>query len=344
MHEVVLVIIFIVILPDILCKHELVVVKLKDFPKDQIALHMPCEESNMFATKCMCHIKCKDSSCSNAKILCEKYSDSKGCKFVLLRDIGKTKIATLKRVPTVAELSNFDPKMYESTNHSNSTSALVGLLVMDTSQQSLRDLVAYHNVSNLTERIISEQDSKAPFCGYSLPKSNSLAELNVHREGFLKSRIALVALNYRAPRTLLNSLKTWNSSGLLSMVSERILILNDPYPSEISMATDHGFRILEPKTLPSQHLAKENVVTIGAAFYYALKTITSEYLLFLENDFKMDVTLSRKTIATELITAAGMLARGAEVVRLQSRKYQGCGYVTCICSIHIPIHHQPMSV
>lgn len=44
-----------------------------NFPKDVVALHMPCEESNMFATKCMCHIRCIDSSCVNAKALCQKY-------------------------------------------------------------------------------------------------------------------------------------------------------------------------------------------------------------------------------------------------------------------------------
>lgn len=44
-----------------------------NFPKDVVALHMPCEESNMFATKCMCHIRCTDTTCTNAKALCAKY-------------------------------------------------------------------------------------------------------------------------------------------------------------------------------------------------------------------------------------------------------------------------------
>ena len=47
------------------------------FPKDKVALHMPCEESNIFATKCMCHIKCTDKTCANALRLCVKYKDSK---------------------------------------------------------------------------------------------------------------------------------------------------------------------------------------------------------------------------------------------------------------------------
>lgn len=47
---------------------------LNEFPKDLVALHMPCEESNMFATKCMCHLICTDNKCTNARNLCSKYS------------------------------------------------------------------------------------------------------------------------------------------------------------------------------------------------------------------------------------------------------------------------------
>jgi hypothetical protein len=72
------------------------------------------------------------------------------------------------------------------------------------------------------------------------------------------------------------------------------------------------------------------------------------YLLFLENDFKMDTTLTKPEIMVrnrvlrqvearasganltccvgyvqkQLLTAAGMLHNGAEVIRLMSRKYQ----------------------
>ncbi len=76
----------------------------QNFPKNKIALHMPCEESNMFATKCMCHIKCTDNNCLNAKKICMKYRESKGCRFMLIRGNQK-KIATLKRTPTESELT-----------------------------------------------------------------------------------------------------------------------------------------------------------------------------------------------------------------------------------------------
>ena len=37
----------------------------------------------------------------------------------------------------------------------------------------------------------------------------------------------------------------------------------------------------------------DNVVTIGAAFYYALEMLESEYVIFLEKDFMADTTLTK---------------------------------------------------
>jgi hypothetical protein len=56
-----------------LCRAVVLEYDYHNFPKDVVALHMPCEESNMFATKCMCHLKCTDTSCNSAKALCAKY-------------------------------------------------------------------------------------------------------------------------------------------------------------------------------------------------------------------------------------------------------------------------------
>ena len=62
----------------LLCRgleNDIEVMKLADFPNNaKIALHMPCVESNMFATKCMCHLKCTDENCQNAINLCNKYA------------------------------------------------------------------------------------------------------------------------------------------------------------------------------------------------------------------------------------------------------------------------------
>lgn len=46
-----------------------------EFPKNKIALHFSCKESNMFATNCACHLRCTDSQCENAKKICKKYEE-----------------------------------------------------------------------------------------------------------------------------------------------------------------------------------------------------------------------------------------------------------------------------
>ncbi len=96
-------------------------------------------------------------------------------------------------------------------------------------------------------------------------------------------------------------MRTWKKSGLLDQVKEKFIILNDPLPQEIYIALDHGFTIVQPKDIPEAKMTKRNVLTIGAAFYYALQMISSEYLLFLENDFKMDVELPVSQVQVMLL-------------------------------------------
>jgi hypothetical protein len=142
---------------------------------------------------------------------------------------------------------------------------------------------------------------------------------------FLSQGIALVCLQYHTPITLVNSIRTWNSSGLLKMMHEKLIILNDPYPIEIAISREFGFKMLQPKDIPNAKMVKPNVLTIGAAFFYALQSVKSEYVLFLENDFKMDSVLTKDQIISQLIGASGMLNRGIEVIRLMAKKTQGCG-------------------
>ncbi len=99
----------------------------------------------------------------------------------------------------------------------------------------------------------------------------------------------------------------------------------------MAIAAEHGFQIHQPVEFAGSEPdrlvrpSKDNVVTIGAAFYAAMRLSTSKYVLFLEKDFKMDTSLSAAEIQSQLLGAAGMLDRGAEIVRLLSRKAQGCG-------------------
>ena len=330
------------------------VMRLDSFPRHQIALHFPCAESNMFATNCACHIRCRGRGCSDAVALCEKYKISHGCRYVLLRGGVHNPIATLKRVPTAVEARRLNLADYPSSIRELDLSRQVPgrlskSLAMGASDRwsglyskakrkraasgigpVLGDLVKTSGPTGaeLVATLAGFYSGKAstlPHCPRQDPSTRVNTNNSTWKGIFLSSSISLVAVSYQAPRTLLNTMRSWRASGLLDLVAERIAILSDPFPQDLAIAAEHGFRIVEPKDISGSLMSKPNTLTIGAAFYYALKEASSEYVLFLENDFKMDETLPTSRTAAELLAAAGLLDRGIELVRLLSRKHQGCG-------------------
>ena len=236
------------------------------------------------------------------------------------------KIATLKRVPTPKDSEQFNismyPKDWKSAPSFRARVSQFGNHTLRNSFESLGTTGQY-----VTDKLFNQREV-SHFCGSKfLGDHHSPTYIESEVSKFLKGGISLVALSYRTPMSLINSMRTWNSSGLLSSVAERLAILSDPTPAEYFGALEHGFKVLQPKDmqLAKGKQSKPNVLTIGAAFYFALQYIQNEYLLFLESDFKIDTGLTLSDIQSQLLAAAGMLERGAEVVRLLSRKDQGCG-------------------
>lgn len=324
---------------------------LDQFPKEKISHHFGCPESEQFATNCACHIKCTDPSCSNARAICLKYKESHGCRYMLTRKVAGRKLATLKRVPMGNESMAYDVSMYPKTstalkeypNYARYTSRkqainggkkptgpTLGALVKDAGDKGKEVIDAFMGGKmsaaptsfwkSLLNKGGKKTDSSNNFC------SDTSARSEEWKNTFLDYGISLVALSYRSPMSLVNSVRTWKQSGLLDMVHEKKMILNDPLPQDIAIALENDFDIIEPNDIPNVKKSKDNVLTIGAGFYYALEQSPhSEYVLFLENDFKIDTEMGREDIMSQLVAAAGMLERGAEIVRLQSRKAKGCG-------------------
>lgn len=138
------------------------------------------------------------------------------------------------------------------------------------------------------DKLFDAKITPSSHCGQDLHGLNSSARLGT-RANFLASSVALVVLSYHAPRTLLNSMLTWQQGGLLGVVKERVALLNDPLDEEVGIAKAFGFRVVQPQDIPGAKTARRNVLTIGAAFYYSLHLVQSEFVLFLENDFKLDL-------------------------------------------------------
>lgn len=322
---------------------------LDKFPKEKISHHFGCKESQEFATNCACHIKCDDATCANARSICKKYSGL-GCKYMLTRKVRGRKLATLKRVAVNNESAAYDVSIYPKTDtalqaypnyaryasrrgelngQKSPTGTKLGELVSEAGKKGEEVMDALMSGSkkaasnSLWKSLLREAQgstSKTNYCG------NLASRDEEWKKKFLEYGISLVALSYRSPMSLVNSMRTWKKSGLLDMVQEKKIILNDPLPQDIAIALEHDFQIIEPNDISGVKTSKDNVVTIGAGFYYALQhSPNSEYLLFLENDFKIDTEMGREDIMSQLVAAAGMLERGAQIVRLQSRKAKGCG-------------------
>jgi hypothetical protein len=66
------------------------------------------------------------------------------------------------------------------------------------------------------------------YCGPSLSARGikDQAAVDEWRQNILSSKISLIVVNLQSPFSLLNSLQSWNQSGLLDMLDETIVILN----------------------------------------------------------------------------------------------------------------------
>jgi hypothetical protein len=230
-------------------------------------------------------------------------------------------VATLKREPNSNELKSFSLAKYPMTDAAYSSSSY--------SRNRDKKKNKNVNIAKIVKKFKLEKEfsnfllqQKLPaYCGAAVNTSADVVSIGAHT-------IGIVALNYHAPLTLQNSLRTWNSSGLLEFADEKTIILNDPLPVEKALSVDYGLTVLEPKDIANARVRKENVLTIGAAFYYALALHKADYILFLENDFKMDTALSQQEIAMQLLRGVSLLERGVEIVRLQSKKGQGAHTLT----------------
>jgi hypothetical protein len=220
--------------------------RLDEFPEHLVSMHMPCVESEEFATNCACHIKCTSRNCQNAKDICYRYRD-KGCAYVLLRGPPEKQLATLKRLPTVAEREAFDISGYPTTVSLLEDSAIWQKYLKEKSRAKvtatehstsrgpmLGDYLAGPFASGARARdtliALMQEGPRSEYCLDTSAKNSSW------KESFLSDGISLVALSYRTPHSLVNSMRTWRKSGLLDWVQEKRIILNDPLP-QVSSCT-----------------------------------------------------------------------------------------------------------
>lgn len=128
----------------------------------------------------------------------------------------------------------------------------------------------------------------------------------------MKKTITLAMLSWRQPRTLRNTLESYQRNGLLDLVDEKIIFFNECVPQDERIAAQYGFKVLKSKR------------NIGIALPYKslVEAATSDYFLFLENDFLL---IEPEAIVRQELDAAKELIDSKEVncVRLRHRWHYG---------------------
>lgn len=285
-----------------------------NLPNNLVSFHLSCPESSI--NSCSCQLDCNsDSKCLSSVKLCNKLKD---CAYVIIRKVNKKYIATLKRKSTSIEDVNFDISKYPTS--------LSELTIKDWSNYQQKSSEGYHgpkvgDLLKISDHAISftmkglRRNTNKLHCGSS---SNSLLSTNI--TGFVHAGVSLVVINKLSSVYLYNSLLNWNNSGLLSLVREKIIILNNPEPIDLLIAMDFGLRAIQPKDIKNSKTIKDNIFSEGAEFYYALNLVNSQNILFLNTGQLVDNDLTREDVASELIASIGLLDRGIDVVRMNSRK------------------------
>lgn len=65
----------------------------------------------------------------------------------------------------------------------------------------------------------------------------------VTEEDVLRKKLALVAVTWRAPLSLRNSMLSWSRGGLLDIVDERMLFINSPTDEDYAIAREFAFDV-----------------------------------------------------------------------------------------------------
>lgn len=123
--------------------------------------------------------------------------------------------------------------------------------------------------------------------------------------------LTLAVISWRQPRTLKNSLESYQRQGLLELADDKLIFLNECTAEDRRIAQKFGFTILD---------SKRNI-GIAKAFQSLVKQATGRYFLFLENDFML--VEDRETCEQELIGAEEALESGISCVRLRHQHHYG---------------------
>jgi len=178
------------------------------------------------------------------------------------------------------------------------------------------------SVSKLAENL-APNTQIANFDDHYLCGENPITEAET-----IRKTLAIVAITWRAPLSLRNSMESWRRGGLLDLVDERMIFINSPSEEDYAIANEYDFDIYTTQ----EH---DGNIMAGPALAYLVGNSTADYILFMEKDFVLSA--DKPTTMRELYTGVQHLARGVDVYRLRGKTdHPAEGMPDCCAKVEPP--------
>lgn len=125
-------------------------------------------------------------------------------------------------------------------------------------------------------------------------------------------KLAIGILSWNSPKTLRNTLKSYQESGLLKLPGQVFIYFNGISVTDVEIAKEFG--------IPYFGSAKN--LGIAGGYGEMLRLVEKPYFLFLENDWEI-LPGNYHSVALQLKDGIKLLSKNVEVVRLRSREHPG---------------------
>eukprot|EP00298_Acanthocystis_sp_HF-20_P001949 c12436_g1_i1.p1 GENE.c12436_g1_i1~~c12436_g1_i1.p1 ORF type:complete len:336 (-),score=121.54 c12436_g1_i1:225-1199(-) len=128
------------------------------------------------------------------------------------------------------------------------------------------------------------------------------------------SELTALILNWKTPRTLANTLRSYQKNGLFDYMNETVIFFQELTKEQEEKAKSYHNKI--------RVIGEKTNVNIHWGIEYLVDNATTEYVLFLEKDWEL--IESPEMLAEEIDAAIEIIESGvADVVRLRSRNNPG---------------------
>lgn len=185
-----------------------------------------------------------------------------------------------------------------------------------------------------------------PYVGGVLSESARGRRLTL--DDLASTTLSLITVSYRTPRSLANGVASWNASGLLGLVDQKVMWLNAAVDEERSLGRAHGFKVITADQadldwIVPRHRAQITVdcegddsrkdqfpftqkeadgkqaIWVAPSLLLSLHETSADVAIFLEKDYASNPALTYRDLVRQLLIGVAAILGDTPVVRLRDR-------------------------